>query len=149
MATYNNDGGTVGYNAQSKRPHLLSEVVDFSSTTNATSDVFQVLNIPAGAMVLNAGIEVLTADTAGNSGTLALDDSVNSVTYVTAASVASTGAMTSGDAVGEMFVTFVGADTLDVTIGTGAVNAVVRVWAIVMDLTEANTSVQKLTFSAA
>ena len=150
MATYNNDGGTTGHaSAMAKRAYLYSEIVDFSSTTNATSDIFQVLNIPVGSEILNAGIDVLTADTAGNSGTLALDDSVNSVTYVTAATIASTGQMTHGDALGEMFISYATADTLDVAIGTGSVNAVVRVWAYILDLTEANTSTQKLTFTAA
>lgn len=146
MATYNNDRGTGGHKAYAAEPYFLSEVIDFSATTNAASDVFQALNVPAGTIVLNAGVDVLTVDSAGNSGTVALAD--GTVTYVAAAAPTSTGNMTNADAVAEMFVAYDAVDTLDVTVGTGAINAKVRVWAIVVDATEISTD-QRATFTAA
>lgn len=144
MATYTNDRGTVGHMATEREAYFLSEVIDFSTQTNAAADVFQAINVPAGSIVLNAGVHVLTADAAGNSGTVALGD--GTVVYVAAATVAATGNMTNADAVAEMFVPYDAADTLDVTIGTGAIDAKVRVWAIVIDATTLDTD-QRATFA--
>jgi len=137
MATYTVTKPLVGTGSPSEgsnHPYFMSVVIDFSSQTNVATDVFSALTIAAKSMVIAAGIDILTKDTAGNSSTLDLVDSVNSVTYVAAAAHSSAaGAMTSSDAAAEMFVTYDTADTLDVTIGTGASNALVRVWAIVQD----------------
>ena len=56
--------------ADARDVKVLSVVVDFSSTTNAANDVFQCIELPL--QVVTAGIEVMTADTAGNSGTVSL-----------------------------------------------------------------------------
>ena len=65
MATYSVSGvGTSGHPAGYPTVKVISQVVDFSSTTNATNDVFQVLSMPANTLVLYAGLDILTADSA-------------------------------------------------------------------------------------
>ena len=75
MATYSVSGvGTSGHPSSLPTVKVLSQVISFSDTTNATGDVFQVLSMPANTLVLYAGLDILTADSAGNSGTLSLGD---------------------------------------------------------------------------
>lgn len=145
MATYSITGiGTAGHQAHKNIPYLMDVVIDFSSTTNAAADVFQALSIPADTVVLNAGIDVLTVDAAGNSGTVALGD--GSVTYVAATAPTTATALTSGDAVAEMFVCYATANTLDVTVATGEIDAKIRVWALVCDYSNPSAA-QVVTFA--
>jgi cell division protein YceG involved in septum cleavage len=142
MATYANSGGTSGIAATGIPVRVVAEVVDFDSTTNAASDVFRVINVPANTVVVEAGVEVLTADTAGNSGTVALGD--GTIVWVVAAAPTSTGQMTNANVAQIVKGT---ADTLDVTVGTGEINAKIRVWAILADLNVPKTA-QVMTFTA-
>lgn len=147
MATYTITGvGTTGFPAHGAGVRVIAEVVDFSATTNAASDVFEVLSIPADTVVLGAGINVITADTAGNSGTLALGDGGDADRYVAASTVAAVAQETA------IFATTVpylnaSADTIDLTVATGAINAVVRVWAIIADCSGGVETAQTVTFS--
>ena len=147
MATYTITGvGTTGFPAHGAGVRVIAEVVDFSATTNAAADVFEVLSIPADTVVLGAGINVITADTAGNSGTLALGDGGDAGRYVAASTVAAAGQETA------IFATTVpylnaSADTIDLTVATGAINAVVRVWAIIADCSGGVETAQTVTFS--
>lgn len=138
--------GTAGHPTKKNAPYLAETVIDFSSQTNAATDVFQAINVPANACVLNAGVDVLTVDSAGNSGTVALGD--GTVVYIAATAPTSAVQLANGDAVGEMFVWYDAADTLDVTVATGAINAVIRVWAIIVDGDDPITT-QRVTFTAA
>jgi hypothetical protein len=135
MATYSNNGGTTGFPASSNVVRVIADVVDFTVRTVVASDVVRVLNIPANTAIIDAGIEVLTVDSAGASGTVALGD--GTTTWVSAAAPTSTGQMTSASVA---IIIKNAADTLDVTIGTGAVNAKLRVWAIVADLNVPKTT---------
>ena len=133
MATLTKTGGTgttghVSGNGVAKT-YVQTTVIDGTSTSLTSGDVYQAINIPANSVVLNAGIDKITAGT--GTGTLALGD--GTVTYVAAAVQTAAGAMTSGDAVGEMFVSYPAADTLDVTVATADVNSKVRVWALLAD----------------
>lgn len=147
MATYTITGvGTTGFPAHGAGVRVIAEVVDFSATTNAAADVFEVLSIPADTVVLGAGINVITADTAGNSGTLALGDGGDADRYVAASTVAAVAQETA------IFATTVpylnaSADTIDLTVATGAINAVVRVWAIIADCSGGVETAQTVTFS--
>lgn len=173
MATYQIANTGYGHYHESE-VYVTSLVIDFSSTTNAASDVFQAIKVPADSVVLAAGIDVLTADTAGNSGTVALGDGTN--TFVAAVAPASTGTLApstiadistdmSGDASdnelkgkinailgvlykGDKIVSFDADNTLDVTVGTGAVNAVIRVWALMADVNSNGVTTQKVTFTS-
>jgi len=97
--------------------------------------------------VLAAGVDVLTADGAGNSGTIAVGDSVDADQYAAAATVAAAGQMTTLDA----NYAYASADAIRLTIGTGAIDAKVRVWACVMSLDDggvlADTDSQTSTFA--
>ena len=136
----NYNSNITSTNIPSKRgssiPRVISDVVDFSSTTNATGDTFDVLPIPANSLVLAAGVDVLTADGAGNSGTIAVGDSVDADQYTAAATVAAAGQMTTLDG----NYAYSAADAIRLTIGTGAIDAKVRVWCCVMSLDDGGTS---------
>ena len=149
MAAYNSDITSTNITAKmgSAIPRVISDVVDFSSTTNASADTFDVLPVPANSLVLAAGVDVMTADTAGNSGTIAVGDSVDADQYAASATVAAPGQMTTLDA----NYAYSSADAIRLTIGTGAINAKVRVWACVMSLDDggvlADTDSQTSTFA--
>ena len=147
MTAYDSSNTNTQIKASSDTVRIASEVVDFSSTTNAASDTFDVIGIPANTMVLAAGIDVLTADTAGNSGTIALGDSVDGDQYVAAVAPTSTGQQ----AVLAAPYAFSSADAIRATIATGAINAKVRVWATMVSLdkggSDADTDSQTVTFS--
>jgi len=133
MATLTQTGagtgqGHVSSNATAKC-YAQSTVIDGTSTALTSGDVYQAINVPANSLVLNAGIDVITAGT--GTGTLALGD--GTVTYV-AAATQTAGQMTSGDALAELAVTYAAADTLDVTVATANVNSKVRVWAVLVDI---------------
>jgi hypothetical protein len=149
MTAYNSNITSTNIPAKmgSSIPRVISDVVDFSSTTNASSDTFDVLPIPANSLVLAAGVDVLTADGACNSGTIAVGDSVDADQYAAAATVAATGQMTTLDA----NYAYSAADAIRLTIGTGAIDAKVRVWACVISLddgaTLSDTNSQTSTFA--
>ena len=142
MATYINDRGTAGMPAHAHPVKLVSEILDFANLkltagtdiTPGSSDVYRVLNVGAGQVVLMAGVDVLTAETTNTNTEVALAD--GSVTYVTAATVSSTGSMTGVDAIGEVGVSFDAANTLDITSSVAApTDAKLRVWAVIADFT--------------
>lgn len=133
MATLTKTGGTgttghVSGNGVAKT-YVQTTVIDGTSTSLTSGDVYQAINLPANSIVMSAGIDVITAGT--GTGTLALGD--GTVTYV-AAATQSAGQMTSGDALAELAVTYAAADTLDVTVATADVNSKVRVWALIADI---------------
>ena len=147
MTAYNSSNTNRLIKASSDTVRVMSEVVDFSSTTNAASDTFDVIGIPANSMVIAAGCDVLTADSAGNSGTLAVGDSSGAAVFVAAAAPTSTGQMTIVDD----SKAYSSGDDIRLTVATGAINAKVRVWATMISLdkagSDADTDSQNVTFS--
>ena len=140
MATYSISpaSGTAGHPSKAPDLKCVSVVVDFSSTTNASGDVFECITVPANTYVVTAGIDVMTADTAGNSGTIALGDGSDVDRYIATGATTSAGLMTirvqagaSNEAVG--YGIHAATDTIDMVLSTGAVNSIVRVWAITAD----------------
>ena len=123
---------------------IASEVVDFSSTTNAATDTFDIIGI-SNTVVLAAGFDVLSAGT--GTGTIALGDSVDGDQYVTAVAPTSAGQQ----AVLAAPYAYSSADAIRATIATAAVNAKVRVWATMISLdkggSDADTDTQSVTFS--
>lgn len=136
--------GASGHDTKHNLPYFTSIVLDFAATTHTSSDVFEVIHIPADSMLVAAGIDVLTVDAAGNSGTVALGD--GSVTYVTAAVPTALGQMTHSDALAELFVSFAAANTLDLTVATGILDGKVRVWAVMLDYSDPIVA-QRVTFA--
>ena len=141
MATWTiTGGGNTGHSADGKKVRVISEIVDFSEFTISTNDVIQVIELPANSLVLYAGLDVLTADSAGNSGTLSLGDGADVDRYVSA-STATAGIETTREKAGDSslgttsigYAYYAAADTIDLVNATGSINAKVRVFAVVAD----------------
>jgi hypothetical protein len=164
MATYNLTNGSVGgiasqvttaYPDVRNQAYMIEAVLDIPQlikngaiASAATGDIFELLLVPAGTLVVAAGAEVLT----GFNGTTPLVDIdfAGGDDIVDGASVATTGylaAGTNGTTIGTSspnFVQFVTtADTIDVKLAvTGSVTAgKLRVFAVVVDC----NSIQKAT----
>ena len=143
MATYSISpaSGTAGHPSKAPDLKCVSVVVDFSSTTNVANDVFECITLPANTYVVTAGIDIITADTGGNSGTIALGDGADVDRYISTAATTSAGLMTirAQAGAGSMGTTSIGygtyaaTDTIDMVVSTGAVNCVVRVFALTAD----------------
>ena len=147
MTAYNSSNSNRIFKASSDAVRVMSEVVDFSSTTNAGGDTFDVIGVPANTLVLAAGCDILTADTAGNSGTLAVGDSSGAAIYSAAAAPTSTGQKTLTDDPKA----YSAGDDIRVTVASGAINAKVRVWATMISLDKCGSDVdadtQNVTFA--
>ena len=156
MATWTiTGGGNTGHSADGKKVRVISEIVDFSEFTITTNDVIQVIELPANSLVLYAGLDVLTADSAGNSGTLSLGDGADVDRYVSA-STATAGIETTRARAGDSslgttsigYAYYAAADTIDLVNATGSINAKVRVFAVVADCDGlGDTEGQNVTFS--
>ena len=142
MATYSiSNVGTVGHPSNAPSVRIVDVVIDFSGATYSAADIFQCISLPANTYVITAGVDVLTADTAGASGTISLGDGADVDRYVATAATTSTGAMTikaqaGTSAMGTTSVAYgihVAADTLDLVLSTGDINSKVRVWALTAD----------------
>ena len=138
MANYNSSNANRRLKASSDKVRVMSEVIDFTYTTTANSgDTFDVIGIPANTLVMSAGVDVLVADTAGNSGTIAIGDSGDPDQYVNEVAPTSTGQQT-------LLVApeaYSAGDDIRLTIATGAINGKVRVWATMMSLDKDGTDV--------
>ena len=143
MATYSISpaSGTAGHPSKAPDLKCVSVVVDFSSTTNVANDIFECITLPANTFVVTAGIDIITADTAGNSGTLGLGDGADVDRYITTAATTTAGTMTIRERAGTgvmgttsiAYGIYKATDTIDIKVTTGAVNCVVRVFALTAD----------------
>ena len=67
MATYDKTGkgGTTGHPANGRTPYLVENTIDISainsSSGTADGDIVQCLDIPAETLIMEAGVEVITA----------------------------------------------------------------------------------------
>ena len=67
MATYDRTGkgGTTGHPANGSTPYLVENTIDISainsSSGTADGDIVQALDIPAETLIMEAGVEVITA----------------------------------------------------------------------------------------
>ena len=67
MATYDRTGkgGTTGHPANGRTPYLVENTIDISAINGdsgaAQNDVLRALDIPAETLIMEAGIEVITA----------------------------------------------------------------------------------------
>ena len=156
MATWSvPGGGSTGHSANAPTVKVYSEIVDFSAFTITTNDIVEVIELPANSLVLYAGYDVLTADSAGNSGTLSLGDQADVDRWV-AASTATAGIETTRARAGDSslgttsigYAYYAAADTIDLTNATGSVNCVVRVFAVVADCDgHGDNEAQNVTFA--
>jgi len=148
MASYNSSNSSTLIPASNDKFRLASEVVDFSTTTNVANDNFDVIGIPANSYVVTAGCDVLTVDSAGNTGKIAVGDSSGAAIYVAAVAPTSATQLTPANTTGKCYAS---ANDIRLTITDGAINAKVRVWAIMISLdkggTEKDTESQSVTFA--
>ena len=149
MATYNvtGAGGTTGHPSNGRTPYLVENTIDISAINGdsgaAQNDVLQVLDIPAETIVMEAGVEVLTALSANVTLDLGItggdvDIFVDGDTNATGFSAATATARHVAAA----------ADTLDLLVLSAASSAgKVRVYAVMCDIsgideTDRNTDTQ-------
>ena len=141
MATWTvTGGGSTGHNSSAPTVKVYSEIVDFSEFTTAGTDVIQVIELPANSLVLYAGMDVLTADGSGNSNALSLGDGADVDRWISAstptAGIETTRAQAGDSSLGTTSIGYryyAAADTIDLVIATGAIDARVRVFAILAD----------------
>tara|TARA_R100001460_G_scaffold15507_1_gene34177 strand:+ start:83 stop:547 length:465 start_codon:yes stop_codon:yes gene_type:complete len=67
MASYNvtGAGGTAGHPSNGRTPYMVENTIDISAVNSdsgtADGDILQVLDIPAETLIMEAGVEVITA----------------------------------------------------------------------------------------
>jgi hypothetical protein len=136
MATYDKTGvgGTTGHPSNGRTPYLVENTIDIAAINSAAGtadgDVIQCLDIPAETLIMQAGVEVLTA----LSGSVTIDlgitggDVDNFVDGDTNATGYSVLTATANQVIAS-------ADTLDALLA-GAASSVgkIRVWAVLCDV---------------
>ena len=136
MATYNKTGagGTTGHPSNGRTPYLVENTIDVSainsSSGTANGDVVNALDIPAETLIMEAGIEVITALSSSAAMDLGItggdvdryvDGDTNATGYATLTATAR--------------VVVASADTLDIlTAGADSSAGKVRVWAVLCDV---------------
>jgi hypothetical protein len=136
MATYDLTaaGGTTGHPANGRTPYLVENTIDISainsSSGTANGDVVNALDIPAETLIMEAGIEVITALSSSATMDLGItggdvdryvDGDTNATGYATLTATAR--------------VVVASADTLDILTGGADSSAgKVRVWAVLCDV---------------
>ena len=136
MATYDKTGvgGTTGHPSNGRTPYLVENTIDISAINSAAGtadgDVVQCLDIPAETLIMQAGVEVLTA----LSGSVTIDlgitggDVDNFVDGDTNATGYSVLTATANQVIAS-------ADTLDALLAGAASSAgKIRVWAVLCDV---------------
>ena len=136
MATYNvtGAGGTAGHPSNGKTPYLVENTIDVSAVNGdsgaAQNDVLQAMDIPAETVIMEAGIEVITA--CSSSVTLDLGITGGDVDIYTDGDTNATGYSTLTATARHVAAT---ADTLDVLVLSAASSAgKIRVWAVLCDV---------------
>ena len=144
MATYNvtGVGGTTGHPSNGRTPYLVENTIDVSAVNGdsgaAQNDVLQAMDIPAETVIMEAGIEVLTA--CSGSVTLDLGITGGDVDIYTDGDTNATGYSTLTATARHVAAS---ADTLDVLVLSAASAAgKIRVWAIMCDVSGINESDQ-------
>jgi len=153
MATYNvtGPGGTAGHPSRQspgiRTPYLVENTIDVSAVNGdsgaAQNDVLRVMDIPAETLIMEAGVEVLTALT--SSVTMDLGITGGDVDIYTDGDTNATGYSTLTATARHLAAS---ADTLDVLVLSAAAAAgKIRVWAVMCDVSgvdesDRNTSTQ-------
>ena len=144
MATYNvtGAGGTAGHPSNGRTPYLVENTIDVSAINGdsgaAQNDVLQAMDIPAETVIMEAGIEVITA--CSSSVTLDLGITGGDVDIYTDGDTNATGYSALTATARHVAAA---ADTLDVLVLSAASSAgKIRVWAIMCDISGINESDQ-------
>ena len=144
MATYNvtGVGGTTGHPSNGRTPYMVENTIDVSAVNGdsgaAQNDVLQAMDIPAETVIMEAGIEVITA--CSSSVTLDLGITGGDVDIYTDGDTNATGYSALTATARHVAAA---ADTLDVLVLSAASSAgKIRVWAIMCDVSGINESDQ-------
>ena len=144
MASYNvtGAGGTAGHPSNGRTPYLVENTIDVSAINGdsgaAQNDVLQAMDIPAETVIMEAGIEVITA--CSSSVTLDLGITGGDVDIYTDGDTNATGYSALTATARHVAAA---ADTLDVLVLSAASSAgKIRVWAIMCDVSGINESDQ-------
>ena len=136
MATYNvtGAGGTAGHPSNGRTPYLVENTIDVSainsSSGTANGDIVNALDIPAETLIMEAGIEVITA--LSSSATMDLGITGGDVDRYVDGDTNATGYATLTATARVVVAT---ADTLDILTGGADSSAgKVRVWAVLCDV---------------
>ena len=140
-----------GVGNPSRKPYLVSKEIDFAAAATAkgsalaAADVIEAISVAAGTMVINAGIQVVTAAAGGTGTVLDLgvtgidaDNFIDGFTFDGAAA----GAYAQNAAAFQPII-LGSADTVDVLIQaatTVATSGKIRVWALLMDVSAIGTT---------
>jgi hypothetical protein len=145
-------GGTTGHPSNGRVPYLVENTIDLSQIRGDTgpdnADVLQVLDIPAETLIMEAGIEVITA--LSSSATMDLGITGGDVDIYVDGDTNATGYGTLTATARHIAAS---ADTLDILIGGADSSAgKIRVWAVMCDVsgvseTDTNTDSQHDTAS--
>ena len=150
MATYDRTGkgGTTGHPANGRTPYLVENTIDISAINSnsgtANGDVVQALDIPAETLIMEAGIEVITA--LSSSATMDLGITGGDVDRYVDGDTNATGFSTLTATARTIVAS---ADTLDIlTAGADSSAGKVRVFAVLCDVsgvdeTDRNTDSQQ------
>ena len=149
MATYNvtGVGGTTGHPSNGRTPYLVENTIDVSAVNGdsgtANGDILYAIDIPAETLIMEAGIEVITA--LSGSATMDLGITGGDVDNFVDGDTNATGYATL-TATARLVVA--SANTLDVlTAGAASSAGKIRVWAVFCDVSgidesDHNTSTQ-------
>ena len=149
MATYNvtGVGGTTGHPSNGRTPYLVENTIDVSAVNgdsgSANGDILYAIDIPAETLIMEAGIEVITA--LSSSATMDLGITGGDVDNFVDGDTNATGYATL-TATARLVVA--SANTLDVlTAGAASSAGKIRVWAVLCDVagideSDNNTSTQ-------
>ena len=127
-------GGTTGHPSNGRVPYLVENTIDLSTIRGDTgpdnADVLQVLDIPAETLIMEAGIEVITA--LSSSATMDLGITGGDVDIYVDGDTNATGYGTLTATARHIAAS---ADTLDILIGGADSSAgKIRVWAVMCDV---------------
>ena len=154
MSTISHNGGSGGHRAMSRQPYILEEIIDFAEVagdvTIGTSDTVQVLKVPSNSFVSSCGYQILTAETVNTSTQVALGDGGDIDRWVAATTISTAAFSAPAATTSALGFTYTSSDTIDLVISVDdPTNAVLRVWAVVQDLTPLATADYKTYTSAA
>jgi hypothetical protein len=114
-------------------PFVLRNIVDFTKQTNVATDVIQVLNVPAGTLVLGVTLRVITVDAGG--GTVDIGTGASTQIWGAACSLATGGAVLDSPLPFDAPTYFATADTIDFVTATAAITTgIVELTAVCIDV---------------
>ena len=134
-----------GNSQRGRNPYLVQTVVNIATALSdkgsalATADVIPAIAVPKGTCILNAGIEVDTAQTSASALTLDLGTGVDADVFVDGFDGTSAAGVVAQNPAAYQPVMAVAADNIDLTIATltGTLSTgKFRVWALCMDCTD-------------